>query len=95
MSKQLEKVFSTYGAPMGRPSHMEPENFQGKTRCFHVNLTDGYDEGGAYWGISEPIYCARNDNGLFMTVRANSRAAAKAALQANAKAIGQTIKWVN
>lgn len=97
MSKQFEKAFCQYGAPMGRPSQMKPENFQGKTRCFRVRLVDGdYDDGGAYWGGGGlPVYCARNDSGLFMTTRANSRAEAKVAFQDEAKVINQTIQWVN
>jgi hypothetical protein len=82
---------------MGRPSKMKPENFQGKTRCFRIKMVDGdYDDGGAYWGSgNQPVYCACNDNGLFMSTRANSRAEAKAKFQRLATMINQTIQWVN
>lgn len=38
----------------------------------------GYDEGGAYWGLGQPVYWASLDDPEFsVTVRAHSRADAK------------------
>lgn len=42
-----------------------------------VPLDEGYDEGGAYWGDGEPLWCAYNRDHSFVTfVRAISRGAA-------------------
>jgi len=39
-----------------------------------VNLdSGGYDDGGAYWGRGEPLYCATDDMGYREFVRAPDR----------------------
>lgn len=44
-----------YGAPMGRSNiGQRPKNKRIYTK--QVKLTDGYDQGGAYWGIGRPLY---------------------------------------
>lgn len=54
----LPMVSCRYGAPMGRPSD---EDFDG---LFPVHIrrvkldSGGYDRGGAYWGLGEPLYVA-------------------------------------
>jgi hypothetical protein len=73
---QLPKVNCAYGAPMGRNSYGLIQNCEPRTvRLFRVNLDQGgYDDGGAYWGTGEPIYCATDDADFFNTVRASNRA---------------------
>jgi hypothetical protein len=60
---------------MGRHSHGLPQNCKPRTiRLFHVRIdSGGYDDGGAYWGLGDPIYCASNDDDYFATVRASNR----------------------
>lgn len=59
-------VDCTYGAPMGR---CEPgplfDNPQPQTFALHRVPLDngGYDSGGAYWGIGEPLWAAISDDG--------------------------------
>jgi hypothetical protein len=63
------KVNAKYGAPMGRPSHSTYTDRSGQTFELVVNEdarpfrlvrcpldSGGYDRGGAYWGIGEPLY---------------------------------------
>lgn len=77
MRKQFPDVSSRYGAPMGRSSFGIPENSEGKIRVFRVNLdSGGYDDGGAYWGIGKPLFCATDGGDYRQFVRANSRLAA-------------------
>lgn len=86
---KMSKVNSQYGAPMGRRSFGLIQNCEPRTvRLFRVNLDQGgYDDGGAYWGTGEPIYCATDTPDLsrnigttslhssyFDTVRASNRA---------------------
>lgn len=45
------------GANMGRPSsRLAPA---GRCRLFKVRLHGDYDDGGAYWGGSNSVYCLR------------------------------------
>jgi len=71
MGRQFSLVSSQYGAPMGRKSFMPHEPT--KVAVFRVRLDrGGYDDGGAYWGTGQPLYCVRGgDVQLFF--RANSR----------------------
>jgi hypothetical protein len=76
---QFPDVSSRYGAPMGRPEVRTPEPIADRSiAVFRVKLDwGGYDDGGAYWGAGQPIYCARSDSGSFRRfIRASSRAAA-------------------
>ena len=86
---QLPKVNATRGAPMGRGEFSrEPV---GKVHLICVTLDcGGYDDGGAYWGIGEPLYHAYDDSlssdhnagrGVYRFVRAQSRAHAKELLR--------------
>lgn len=75
MTKQFTPVNCTYGAPMGRHSdgfiETDEPNF---IRLFRVNLdSGGYDDGGAYWGHGEPLYCAIDNDGSRQFVRATHR----------------------
>jgi hypothetical protein len=53
----LYDVDVEYGAPMGRPSILS--NKIPECRRI-VRVDDGYDKGGAYWGIGEPLYVEFN-----------------------------------
>ena len=57
-----QPVNCSHGAPMGRPSD-NPANLDGvSVTLSSVQLTDGYDDGGAYWGCGEPLFCAIGEN---------------------------------
>lgn len=74
MSNQFPDVVSTYGAPMGRPSYGQPI---AKCRLFRVRIdSGGYDDGGAYWGIGAPLYCATDEVDFYQFTRAIDRSAA-------------------
>lgn len=87
MGKQFADCVSQYSAPMGRrETRITPDNMPAERslRLFRVRLDrGGYDDGGAYWGAGQPLYCLRGDGPveeIRVFVRANSREAAKAAL---------------
>lgn len=75
---QMRDVSSPYGAPMGRPTLTETSGaIPGKCRLFRVRLNSGgYDDGGAYWGFSSPLYCCDGD-GFTDYCRADDRDHAK------------------
>jgi hypothetical protein len=69
ISDIITPVSTKYGAPMGRPNiGKEPititsgrnnrivKKNQTKVYQKHVRLNEGYDIGGAYWGIGAPLY---------------------------------------
>jgi hypothetical protein len=87
--KQFENVSSRYGAPMGRSESGYLETDEPRfVRLFRVRIdAGGYDDGGAYWGIGEPIYCAIDDDGNRQFVRAPSRTRAALALGIPSKAL--------
>lgn len=72
---QFENVSCKYGAPMGRASSPLREDPAPRSiRLFRVNLdSGGYDDGGAYWGIGAPLYCATDDADYLEFTRANDR----------------------
>ncbi|WP_372395276.1 hypothetical protein ABMY26_06615 (plasmid) [Azospirillum sp. HJ39] len=78
MQTQLTNVGSQYGAPMGRPSKpVETPSAKITLRKIRIN-GGGYDSGGAYWGIGQPLYWAGSDDGkVDMFFRAKDRDAAK------------------
>lgn len=64
-----EPVDARYGAPMGRPNRNTYTDRRGNLMCLTVNEhaapfqlrrvrldNGGYDRGGAYWGLGEPLY---------------------------------------
>lgn len=65
--------YNQYGASMGRAEWKdEPED--GTVRVFHLPIdSQGYDIGGAYWGVGERLYCATNGEGYRAFVRASDR----------------------
>ena len=89
MSKQqFSKVDSSRGAPMGRmPYGSIQECFPRTVRLFKVNIdSQGYDDGGAYWGHGAPVWCAIGEHYYtgFQSrafVRADSREHAIVALE--------------
>ena len=75
---QFSQVGSIYGSPMGRSENRIPADLPARpVRLYRVRLNrGGYDDGGAYWGIGQPLYCAEwttdeGDGRKF--VRADSR----------------------
>lgn len=72
-------VSSKYGAPMGR--NIRDPHLLGKVSLRRVRLDQGgYDQGGAYWGHGQPLFCAWNDENPPVYVRATDRDTAKADL---------------
>lgn len=57
------KVSGKYGAPMGRTDHIGGPDYTGRLNVRPVPLNQGYDGGGAYWGVNtggEYLFCAFN-----------------------------------
>lgn len=81
--KQFKDVNSDRGAPMGRPNALALDNTPKSIKLFKVRLcSQGYDDGGAYWGLSpQSLWCARDRQGNEQFVRASSRITAAAALE--------------
>lgn len=78
MKRKLSNVSCKYGGPLGRASD---SSLSGKVRLVRVCLDKGgYDEGGAYWGIGEPVWWAEDRDGNTCFLRAPNREAAKAKL---------------
>lgn len=79
----LPNVSTARGAPMGRHSYGIAENCERRSiRLFRVPLdSGGYDRGGAYWGLGEPLYMATDGDSFRATVRASSRFGALAKLE--------------
>lgn len=79
--KQFYNVNTSRGAPMGRPHSPDLDTSPRSVRLFKVRLDSGaYDDGGAYWGHGQQLWCARDSQGGEQFVRASSRIAAAAAL---------------
>lgn len=86
------KVNAKYGAPMGRYENVRALAYA-PCNLRRVPMSQGYDEGGAYWGNADlwtpPLWCAWNDEAGTLYVRANSRAeAARCVAVAVAKSVG-------
>ena len=77
-------VNARYGAPLGRPDAGGIPDEPRKLYLARVYLdSQGYDDGGAYWGIGAPLYAAFDDNQDFRRYfRARNREAAKTAIRA-------------
>lgn len=58
------RVNARYGAPMGRPNgHVDPDA-TGPFALQRVPIdSGGYDRGGAYWGLGEPLYWFEGTDG--------------------------------
>jgi hypothetical protein len=73
-TRQLPKVSTRYGAPMGRAD----SRIAGKCRLQRIHLNSGgYDSGGAYWGHGKPLWVAMDSDGGMLFCRANTREQAK------------------
>ena len=78
------RVDAKYGAPMGRSDAGVCEEGQKLIMRF-VPLPDGYDGGGAYWGLNSPgafLWCAYNaDRSIVRYGRSKNIQAAKSDLE--------------
>lgn len=81
MSVKLKQVDCKHGAPMGRNSHVSETTFAGKFRLTRIPINaQGYDSGGAYWGLGDPLFFASADGSTEvqeMWTRATDREDAK------------------
>ena len=74
-----------YGAPMGRftgPNYLEVDAGPLYLRRVRID-SGGYDSGGAYWGLGQPLYYCQDQDGNSQFLRAHSRDAAKRAILAD------------
>lgn len=84
-SNPIKPVSTKYGAPMGRytgPSYLDPGASPVYLRRVRLD-SGGYDSGGAYWGFGQPLYCAQDQDGNTVILRASCRDAAKRVLRAD------------
>lgn len=79
------KVDTRRGAPMARPDVHASFLPEKRVRLNKLRIDDGgYDNGGAYWGLGEPLYCAyyfEDDDQFVLYFRAKNRTAAREYLQ--------------
>lgn len=85
MQTFINPVSCKYGAPVGRytgPDFLDTS--AGKVYLRRVPLDQGgYDKGGAYWGIGQPLWEVLDQDGNGTIFRAGSRDKAKALVQEN------------
>lgn len=81
MSIKLSQVGSASGSPMGRSERHDiitSDSPKFSLKRIPINR-GGYDSGGAYWGIGQPLYWYSDDDGnVSAYFRAADREAAKA-----------------
>lgn len=78
LGQHLRDVGGHYGAPMGRSNGVN-RTPEGPVSVFRVTLDrGGYDEGGAYWGTPDNLFCAEDGEGFREFWRADSKADAQA-----------------
>lgn len=69
-----------YGAPLGR--HTGPDYLETCAGPLYLRLIrldrGGYDAGGAYWGLGQPLFHVEDQDGNSQFLRAASREDAKA-----------------
>lgn len=88
MGKQFPDVSNRYGAPMGRKEDTNLDDSPKSVRLFKVRINGGgYDDGGAYWGVGAPIYCAIDQDGAQQFVRAMNREQAAFKLRISSAAL--------
>lgn len=82
-SRSLPDVSSRYGAPMGRVERHDSSATAPKFTLQRVRINSGgYDAGGAYWGLGQPLYWYSDENGdITAYLRAPTREAAKAKIR--------------
>jgi hypothetical protein len=81
----IKPVSAKYGAPMGRytgPEYLDPGAGPIYLRRIPLNA-GGSDAGGAYWGLGKPLFCAQDQDGNTITMRAKDRQEAKTLLRAD------------
>ena len=106
--RQFSKVECKHGAPMGRADNGTVAECLPRTvRLYRVNLdAQGYDDGGAYWGLSgnvwgvaSSLWCAEGDSGngeiYRQFTRAKSRESAIVALNIKSGLLIQGPKKAN
>lgn len=80
MKTTIHPVTATYGAPMGRREH--DSGAPGKLHLRRVRINSGgYDDGGAYWGIGQPLFECFDGDDFNVYLRARDREAAKAKIR--------------
>ena len=78
MPTLVTPVHSPYGAPMGRRGATDLDT-SAPLALHRVPInSQGYDRGGAYWGVGAPLYEVIDQDGDGFFVRAKDRADAKA-----------------
>ena len=79
---ELSRGYSQYGAQMGRRDNIEDPDAPVKFHLVKMRLVDGgYDQGGAYWGLGDPMWRAIGEDEDMvneMFIRARTRDEAKA-----------------
>lgn len=74
------KVNCRYGAPMGRPTRAQGDVLPSDPPMYLRRIpidSGGYDRGGAYWGLGQPLYWACNhDADVELFFRAPNRVSA-------------------
>lgn len=77
---QFPKVSCAYGSPVGRSQ--SPFLDGHKVRVYRVRIdSGGYDDGGAYWGLGSPLFCAEDGEGFRQFIRAGDRRSAQVMLR--------------
>lgn len=79
MRKQFTGEYVTHTVSPGRKQYGTLEDVVGKLALFQVDLYDGYDDGGCYWGTGLlALYCARDGGDNYRHfARAQSREEAR------------------
>ena len=80
---KLPKADCKYGAPMGRRGNISERAYPVKFHLRQMHLTQGYDNGGAYWGMPSDLWRAWGDGAeeeQVIYVRAPDRETAKYAV---------------
>lgn len=96
MARQFANVASRYGARMGRHDVPDLDTSPGSVRLFAVRLdAGGYDDGGAYWGHGDRLWCARDKDGDERFMRASSRERAAMLLNIPAPALVCGFAWAS
>lgn len=97
-STLLPQVSTRHGAPMGRTNAALDYSEPNSIKLFKVVLdAGGYDNGGAYWGKGNPLWCAKQGAAMAF-VRAHSRLQAVAYLEIPWRCLAlppvQQYKWL-
>ena len=85
MGKQFDNANCATGSPMGRKEWRDAPTVARSVRVFRVRIdSQGYDDGGAYWGTGKPLFCATDGQNYRMFARADSRLCAVAEFRLSA-----------